>query len=96
MGRRSGPIILAAYSRRMKKAASSFGLAWMLLALALPAPAGGADPVKTLRVTFQAAETGFDPAKIADVYSGSVAQAIFEPLLTYDYLARPAIFSTGC
>src|SRR4051812_39653621 len=48
----------------------------------------GAD--KTLHVTFQAAETGFDPVKISDYYSGSVIEAIFDPLLTYDYLARPA------
>jgi oligopeptide transport system substrate-binding protein len=45
---------------------------------------------KTLRVTFQAAETGFDPVRISDVYSGTIVEAIFEPLLTYDYLARPA------
>jgi oligopeptide transport system substrate-binding protein len=49
-----------------------------------------ADPAKILRVTFQAAETGFDPVKISDYYSGSVIEAIFDPLLTYDYLARPA------
>ncbi len=45
---------------------------------------------KVLRVTFQAAETGFDPARISDYYSGTVIEAIFDPLLTYDYLARPA------
>jgi ABC-type transport system substrate-binding protein len=52
--------------------------------------AGAADPAKTLRVTFRAAETGFDPARVSDYYSGQVIGAIFEPLLTYDYLARPA------
>jgi ABC-type transport system substrate-binding protein len=45
---------------------------------------------KILRVTFQAAETGFDPVRVSDYYSGSIIEAIFEPLLTYDYLARPA------
>lgn len=49
-----------------------------------------ADPAKILRVTFQAAETGFDPVKVSDYYSGTVIEAIFDPLLTYDYLARPA------
>ncbi len=49
-----------------------------------------ADNTKTLRVTFQAAETGFDPVRISDYYSGTVIEAIFDPLLTYDYLARPA------
>jgi len=43
-----------------------------------------------LRFTFQVAETGFDPVKVSDYYSGVVISAIFEPLLTYDYLARPA------
>jgi oligopeptide transport system substrate-binding protein len=52
---------------------------------AAPAPAG-----KVLRVTFQAAETSFDPVRVSDYYSGTVIEAIFDPLLTYDYLARPA------
>jgi len=57
---------------------------------AAPGAAPGADPGKVLRVTFQAAETGFDPARVSDYYSGTVIDAIFEPLLTYDFLARPA------
>ena len=61
-----------------------------LLAACLAALAQAADPAKILRLTFQAAETGFDPARISDYYSGTVIEAIFEPLLTYDYLARPA------
>ena len=52
--------------------------------------AHAADPPKILRITFQAAETGFDPVKVSDYYSGTVIEAIFDPLLTYDYLARPA------
>ena len=36
------------------------------------------------------AETGFDPVRISDNYSATVNEAIFERLLTYDYLARPA------
>ena len=58
--------------------------------LAVPMASDGADPDKVLRVTFQAAETGFDPVKVSDYYSGTVIEAIFDPLLTYDYLARPA------
>ena len=50
----------------------------------------GGKPEKVLRFTFQVAETGFDPVKVADYYSGVVIAAIFDPLLTYDYLARPA------
>ncbi len=53
-----------------------------------PPVAGGAG--KLLRLTFQAAETGFDPVKVSDYYSGMVISAIFDSLLTYDYLARPA------
>ena len=52
--------------------------------------AQAADPAKILRVTFRSAETGFDPVKVSDYYSGTVIEAIFDPLLTYDYLARPA------
>ena len=67
-----------------------FRLARVLLLCILAAAAHAADPAKSLRVTFMAAETGFDPVKISDVYSCTVLEAIFEPLLTYDYLARPA------
>src|SRR5437588_7928264 len=61
-----------------------------ILLLAVPAALQAADPDKILRVTFQAAETGFDPVRVSDYYSGSIIEAIFDPLLTYDYLARPA------
>ena len=45
---------------------------------------------KILRVTFQAAETGFDPVRTSDYYSGMIDEAIYDTLLGYDYLARPA------
>jgi len=67
-----------------------FGAALVLWALALPAVSGAADMSKTLRVTFQVAETGFDPTRTSDYYSGMVIEAIFDRLLTYDYLARPS------
>jgi oligopeptide transport system substrate-binding protein len=44
---------------------------------------------KILRVAFRAAEKGFDPAQREDRYSIGVMESIFEPLLTYDHLARP-------
>ncbi len=53
-------------------------------------PAAGDTAGKALRLTFSTAETGFDPVKVSDYYSGLVISAIFDPLLTYDYLARPA------
>ncbi|HKQ31126.1 MAG TPA: ABC transporter substrate-binding protein, partial [Burkholderiales bacterium] len=48
-----------------------------------------ADMGKTLHTSFEAAETGFDPAQVSDHYSLEVINSIFETLLTYDYLARP-------
>src|SRR5437588_11047814 len=51
--------------------------------------AGAADPAKILRIVLPRAETGFDPALASEIYSGAVIAAIMEPLLTFDYLARP-------
>ena len=51
--------------------------------------AHAADPNKVLRVAFNAAETGFDPQAGGDAYSNYVNRVIFDPLYTYDYLARP-------
>ncbi len=48
-----------------------------------------AAPVKTIRHAFLIAETEFDPARVSDLYSNTINDAIFESLLTYDYLARP-------
>jgi ABC-type oligopeptide transport system substrate-binding subunit len=53
-------------------------------------PAFAADPAKVLRIALPQAETGFDPAQASEVYSSAVIAAIMEPLLTFDYLARPA------
>jgi oligopeptide transport system substrate-binding protein len=44
---------------------------------------------KVLRMAFRTAETGFDPQRIDDRYSVGICENLFEPLLTYDYLARP-------
>jgi oligopeptide transport system substrate-binding protein len=51
--------------------------------------AGAADPAKILRNALPRAETGFDPALAGEIYSSAVIAAIMEPLLTFDYLARP-------
>ncbi len=48
-----------------------------------------ADPGKTIRVMFPIAETGFDPVASQDYYSDHVQRAVFEPLYSFDYLARP-------
>ncbi len=52
-------------------------------------PRATAEPAKVLRVVFQGAESGFDPAQISDVVSAALVSSIFDSLLTYDYLARP-------
>ncbi|HSU75871.1 MAG TPA: ABC transporter substrate-binding protein, partial [Burkholderiales bacterium] len=68
-------------------------LAARLLALValMAAQVASAQPEsKILHVTFQAAETGFDPVRVHDYYSGHVLEAVYDTLLTYDYLARPA------
>ena len=52
---------------------------------------GGAGPEQgRSHFSFPAAEAGFDPVRISDLYSATVLEGIFERLLTYDYLARPA------
>ncbi len=55
----------------------------------LAAPAMAADPTKVLRVVFAIAETSFDPQFASDAASDSIIANIYEPMLDYDYLARP-------
>ncbi len=57
--------------------------------LSLLAPLHAAEPVKTLHYAFKVAETGFDPARISDIYSRTVTAHIFETLYAFDPLARP-------
>ncbi|HEV6965954.1 ABC transporter substrate-binding protein [Roseateles sp.] len=64
-------------------------LAALAVCLGLHASAHGAEPVKTLRYAFKVAETGFDPARLSDIYSRTLTSHIFESLYTYDPLARP-------
>ncbi|MCS6944588.1 MAG: ABC transporter substrate-binding protein [Sutterellaceae bacterium] len=49
---------------------------------------------KILRWSFPAAETGFDPAQVSDLYSYTVIANIFDAPLQYDYLARPVRLRT--
>ena len=73
--------------RRAVRAAIRWLALFVLLASGL---AGAADPAKILRIALPRAETGFDPAMASEIYSSAVIAAIMEPLLTFDYLARPA------
>src|SRR5882757_3035262 len=51
---------------------------------------GNQSAQKVLRYAFPVAETGFDPAQLSDLYSRTVTAHIFDSLVIYDYLARPA------
>ncbi len=65
---------------------------WMALALATAVattPIRAADMSKTIHVAFGSAENGLDPQAVYDSYSFYVCHAIFDPLYTYDYFARP-------
>ncbi len=52
-------------------------------------PARAAPAPKTLRVLLTTAETGLDPAVVSDLASLNLLENLFDPLLRYDYLARP-------
>ena len=60
-----------------------------LVVLSTSVPALAADPAKVLHVAISRGENGFDPALASEIYSSTVISAIMEPLLTFDYLARP-------
>lgn len=65
------------------------GIAGLLLGSA-QAGSNPADPAKVLRMAFPVAETGFDPVRVSDLYSNVVNAAIFQPLVNYDWMARPS------
>jgi peptide/nickel transport system substrate-binding protein len=60
-----------------------------LLLVSVSCAAGAADASKVLRIAMAYGETGFDPARAGDVNSVVVLAGIMEPLLSFDYLARP-------
>ncbi len=67
-------------------------IAWALaccLAATL-ACARAADPDKVLRTALSIGESAFDPAVYQDNSSATIAGQILEPMLQYEYLARPA------
>ncbi|MFO1137439.1 MAG: hypothetical protein U1E30_19855, partial [Rhodoblastus sp.] len=63
-----------------------------LAAAGLAAPwavqAEEAQRTKVLRYSFPIAETGFDPARVDDIYSQIITAHVFDGLYRYDYLAR--------
>lgn len=75
---------------RAHHAAVALALSFTLALATIADAAQAADMSKTIRVAQSVAESGFDPQAISDAYSFDVCRAIFEPLYTYDYFARPA------
>jgi len=84
----------------IRRISSATRVALMACALALAAQVASAQSasnehssnasgIRTLRVAFPVAETGFDPQATSDLYSDHVQRAIFETLYGFDYLARP-------
>ena len=61
----------------------------LLLPMLLSAWPTGAQQ-KVFRYAFPVAETGFDPVQVSDLYSGTLIHQMFDPPLTYDFLARPS------
>jgi ABC-type transport system substrate-binding protein len=70
----------------VKRAWWKAALAAVMLALAVPS--WTAEP-KVLRYAFPAAETGFDPPRVNDLYSRIVNSHLFDAPYKFDYLARP-------
>ena len=54
-----------------------------------PAQAAPAAAGKVLHMFLSTSETGLDPAVASDIASLSLLENLFDPLLRYDYLARP-------
>jgi ABC-type transport system substrate-binding protein len=65
-------------------------LAACVAALALALAAQAADRRKVLHVAYPSAESKLDPQAESDEASGAINDSIFDSLLEYDYLARPA------
>ncbi|HUJ01684.1 MAG TPA: ABC transporter substrate-binding protein [Usitatibacter sp.] len=70
--------------------ADSKPFACLAALLALVASAQAADMRKVVRVAYPSAENKLDPQAESDEASEGITENIFDPLLEYDYLARPA------
>jgi ABC-type transport system substrate-binding protein len=79
----------------MKTLRTTAAAALLLACFANPAATSAADapeagPPKVLHMFLSTSETGLDPAVASDLASLSLLENLFDPLLRYDYLARPA------
>ncbi len=64
-------------------------LAATTLVSTLPASAAPVPEQKVLHMFLSTSETGLDPAAASDIATLSLLENLFDPLLRYDYLARP-------
>jgi ABC-type transport system substrate-binding protein len=80
MGRSKGSAVM-----KFRSAAAAL----LSLSLFLPCPAVQAQD-KVLHMFLSTSETGLDPAVASDNATLSLLENLFDPLLRYDYLARPA------
>ncbi|MDN4055359.1 ABC transporter substrate-binding protein [Massilia sp. YIM B02763] len=64
-------------------------LATAVLFAALATGSACAAPPKVLHMFLSTSETGLDPAVASDIATLSLLENLFDPLLRYDYLARP-------
>ena len=63
--------------------------ALLLAALCAASVQAAAAPPKTLHMFLTTQETAIDPAVASDIATMSLIENVFDPLLRYDYLARP-------
>lgn len=80
---------MAAYSARTWKRALAAGAVALALLGAGAAPAAAADAPKVLHAFLSTGETGLDPAVASDLASLALLENLYDPLLRYEYLARP-------
>jgi ABC-type transport system substrate-binding protein len=74
---------------KLRNAAAALLFAFCVSAGADPAVDIAADQSKVLRMLLSTSETGLDPAVASDIATLSLLENLFDPLLRYDYLARP-------
>ncbi len=73
------------------QACGIFCLSLGFAALAQTPPQQPPAPQKVVRIAMQSSENGFDCAVESSEFTGTLCDSIFDPLLQYDHLARPAL-----
>jgi ABC-type transport system substrate-binding protein len=60
-----------------------------------PMPVPAADTAKVIRIAWPVAEGNLDPLQQRDIYTAALVESVFDAMLQYDYLARPAKLITN-